>query len=173
MKSVGSLPLAPELEQLYKRWQLLYREFYRERGAPSTRAISIESAGVTHFSEVEFSELSQQLKIQLNAWLNSESFHPIDRKLSRVLDPADEIRVIFETNNDLLRRLPWDLWNFFEDYPKAEMALSVQEYGQVKPQSETTVGSVRILAILGNSAGIDVQADRRLLETLEGAEPIF
>ncbi len=173
MKSVGSLPLAPELEQLYKRWQLLYREFYRERGAPSTRAISIESAGVTHFSEVEFSELSQQLKIQLNAWLNSESFHPIDRKLSRVLDPADEIRVIFETNNDLLRRLPWDLWNFFEDYPKAEMALSVQEYGQVKPQSETAVGSVRILAILGNSTGIDVQADRNLLETLEGAEPIF
>ena len=173
MKSVGSLPPAPELEQLYRHWQLLYREFYRERSAPSTRAISIESAGVTHFSEVEFSDLSQQLKVQLNAWLNSESFHPIDRKLSRVLDSADEIRVIFETNNDLLRRLPWDLWNFFEDYPKAEMALSVQEYGRVKPQSQTAVGAVRILAILGNSAGIDVQADRRLLEALPGAEPVF
>ncbi|MCG8368422.1 MAG: CHASE2 domain-containing protein [Pseudanabaenales cyanobacterium] len=173
MKSMGSLPPAPELGQLYKRWQLLYREFYRERSAPSTRAISIESAGVTHFSEVEFSDLSQQLKIQLNAWLNSESFHPIDRKLSRVLDPADEIRVIFETNNDLLRRLPWDLWNFFEDYPKAEMALSVQEYGRVKSQSQTVVGVVRILAILGNSAGIDVQADRQLLEALPGAEPVF
>jgi CHASE2 domain-containing sensor protein len=173
MKCIGSLPPAPELEQLYKQWQLLYREFYRERSSPSTRTITIEVGGVTHFSEIEFSDLSQQLKIQLNSWFNSESFHSIDRKLSRELDPTDEIRVIIETNDDLLRRLPWHLWNFFEDYPKAEVALSVQEYGHVKLQSQTPAGTVRILAILGNKKDIDLQLDRKLLEELPDISPLF
>jgi CHASE2 domain-containing sensor protein len=89
------------------------------------------------------------------------------------LDSADEIRVIIETNDSLLRRLPWHLWNFFEDYPKAEVALSVQEYGQVKSQSQTPIGTIRILTVLGNSDGIDIQADRKLLEDLPGAETLF
>jgi CHASE2 domain-containing sensor protein len=173
MKCLGSLPPAPELEQLYKHWQLLYREFYRERSASFTRTIMIEMGGVTHFSEIEFSDLSQQLKIQLNRWLNAESFHAIDRKLSRELDPAEDIRVIIETNDDLLRRLPWHLWNFFEDYPKAEIALSVQEYGHAKLQSQTPAGTVRILAILGNKDTIDIQTDRKLLETLPNVSLFF
>ena len=172
LQSRGRLPPAPEIEQLYQRWQLLYREFYRERNSRSQRTIQIESGGVTHFSEVEFRDLTRQLKKQLNAWLDSESYHPIDRKLSRVLDPSDEIRLIIETNNDLLRRLPWHLWNFFEDYPKAEIALSALEYGQVKP-NQTSPGQVRILAILGNSDNIDIGADRRVIEDLPGAAPFF
>ncbi|NDJ21815.1 CHASE2 domain-containing protein [Nostoc sp. B(2019)] len=172
-KFTGGLPPAPEIDQLYRHWQLLYREFYRERSAPSTRAITIEPGGITHFSELEFSDLSQQLKLQLNAWLNSESFLPIDRKLSREIHPSDEVRVIIETNDDSLRRLPWHLWNFFEDYPQAEIALSVQEYERIKPQSQTPVGTVRILAILGNSDGINVLADRKLLEAVPGAVPMF
>ncbi|NJM69378.1 MAG: CHASE2 domain-containing protein [Scytonema sp. RU_4_4] len=172
-KCTGSLPPAPEIDQTYRHWQLLYREFYRERSAPPTRAITIEPSGVTHFSELEFTDLSQRLKLQFNAWLNSESFLPIDRKLSRELDPSDEVRVIIETNDGSLRRLPWHLWNFFEDYPQAEVALSVQEYGRVKPQSQTPVGTIRILAILGNRDGIDLQADRKLLEAVPSAVPMF
>lgn len=172
-KCTGGLPPAPEIDQLYRHWQLLYREFYRERSAPPTRAITIEPGGVTHFSELEFSDLSQRLKLELNAWLNSESFLPVDRKLSRELDPSDEVRVIIETNDDSLRRLPWHLWNFFDDYPQAEIALSVQEYGRVKPQSQTPVDIVRILAVLGNSDGIDLRSDRELLEAVPGTIPMF
>jgi CHASE2 domain-containing sensor protein len=172
-KFTGGLPPAPEIDQLYRHWQLLYCEFYRERSALPTRAITIEPGGVTHFSELEFSDISQRLKLQLNGWLNSESFLPIDRKLSREIHPSDEVRVIIETNDDSLRRLPWHLWNFFEDYPQAEIALSVQEYERIKPQSQTPVGTVRILAILGNRDGINVLADRKLLEAVPGAVPIF
>lgn len=178
----GSLPPAPEIAQLYRNWQLLYREFYRERRSRSaqtqrsslpTREIAIEPGGVTNFSEVEFRHLCQQLKTRLNAWLNSESFHPIDRRLSRELDSADEIRLILATDDELLRRLPWHLWNFFEDYPRAELAISALEYGQVTSQSQTPAGQVRILAILGNSDGIDLQADRQSIEALPGAASSF
>jgi CHASE2 domain-containing sensor protein len=170
MQCRGSLPPAPDLDRLYQNWQLLYREFYREKGS---RAIKVESGGITHFSEVEFRELYQQIETRLNDWLNSELFHPIDRKLSRVLVPTDEIRVIIETNDDLLRRLPWHLWNFFEDYPKAEIALSTLEYGKKEVRLPIKRGKVRILAILGNSDGIDTQVDRQALEVLSGASPLF
>ncbi|MCU0527741.1 MAG: CHASE2 domain-containing protein [Elainella sp. Prado103] len=169
---VGSLPPAPELEYLYHRWQLLYREYYRERGS-ATRAITIATSGITNFSEVEFSDLAQQVKEGLNRWLNSESFHAIDRKLSRAFDPDDEIRVIVETNDPLLRRLPWHLWNFFEDFPQAEVALSVAEYERITRPTKTATGQVRILAILGNSDQIDLQFDRQVLESLPHAAPVF
>lgn len=169
MQYVASLPPAPELEQLYRRWQLLYREFYRERG---TRAITISSIGVTHFSEVEFGDLAQQLRRRLNLWLNSESFHSIDRKLSRLFDPTDAIQVIIETNDLLLRRLPWHLWNFFEDFPQAEVALSVAEYERI-PDRSSRSGKMRVLAVLGNSNQIDLESDRQSIEALPNAAPLF
>lgn len=175
MQYVGSLPPAPDLEQLYRRWQLLYREFYRERaasGLSATRAITISSSGVTHFSEVEFSDLAQQLRWRLNTWLNAESFHSIDRKLSRLFDPTDSIQVMIQTNDPILRRLPWHLWNFFEDFPQAEVALSVAEYERV-PDCPQSKGAVRILAVLGNSHKIDLQSDQQVIEALPNATPMF
>lgn len=169
----GSLPPAPEIAEIYGNWQLLYREFYQELSSRSSRAIEIEPGGVTNFSAVEFSHLAQELKIRLNSWLNGESFHPIDRKLSRELSRNDEIRLVLETDDELLQRLPWHLWNFFEDYPQAEIALSVSEYEHIKPLSEPPTDKVRILAIFGNSDGINLQADRSSLEALPDAAPCF
>jgi CHASE2 domain-containing sensor protein len=174
MQYVGSLPPAPELEQLYRRWQLLYREFYRSHSAnlSATRAITISTSGVTHFSSVEFGDLAQQLRRRLNHWLNAESFHAIDRKLSRLFDPTDPIRVTIQTNDPVLRRLPWHLWNFFEDFPLAEVTLSVAEYERVAARSQGR-DRVRILAVLGDSRQIDLQSDRRAIEALPNADAVF
>ncbi|MBW4468319.1 MAG: CHASE2 domain-containing protein [Pegethrix bostrychoides GSE-TBD4-15B] len=183
MQYLGSLPPAPELAQLYRRWQLLYQEFYRERGTAAdlvgvepdlsaTRAITISTSGVTHFSEVEFSDLAQQLRQQLNIWLNAESFHSIDRKLSRLFDPANPIQVMIQTNDPVLRRLPWHLWNFFEDFPQAEVTLSLAAYERI-PDCPQLTGAVRILALLGDSHKIDIQSDRRVIEALPNAAPLF
>lgn len=168
----GSLPPAPEIERLYRQWKLLYQEFYREQSWHSIREIVIESGGITHFSEVEFDELCQQLIAQLNHWLDTASFHVIDRKLSRILEPTAKIQVIIETNDPVLRRLPWHLWNFFEDYPQAELALSTLEYGRIScPPSSTD--SARILAIFGNDRNLDLQAERNAIENLPNASTVF
>jgi len=66
---------------------------------------------------------------------NSESFRNIDQRLRTQLDSFDEIPSL-ETNDNLLRRLPWQLWNFFEHYPKAEVALSASEYGRTKEHKQ-------------------------------------
>ena len=163
MKFIGSLPAAPALPQLYRDWQLLYSALY-QRLRPR---IEIETSNVTNVSSVGFSELCQRLSNTINAWFNSEPFLNINRHLRTKLDPKEEIRFIIETNDNLLRRLPWHLWNFFEDYPLAEVALSASEYQRPKKSlPKKTQAKVKILAIFGNSKGIDIGKDKTFLEQL-------
>jgi CHASE2 domain-containing sensor protein len=163
MRCTGCLPAAPEIHKLYRSWQLLYEALYC-RLSPR---IEIEVTDVTNVSQIEFKDLCQQLSNKINVWLNSESFRNIEQRLRTQLDPSEEIRFIIETNDNLLRRLPWHLWKFFEDYPQAEVALSAPEYRQ--PNCLLTRKyrkKVRVLAVLGDRTGIDLEQDRMLLSKL-------
>lgn len=164
----GSLPPDLGLAELYRQWQLLYREYYQE-----TRAIEIDNSGVTHFSEIEFRDLCEQLKLRFNAWLSSPSFAPIDRRLSRFLNPDQEIQIIITTDDSQLRRLPWHLWNLLTDYPYAEVVLSSLEYYGGKTPPPTGKGKVRVLAVFGEATAIDLKRDRAEIESLPGAESYF
>ncbi len=171
MKFTGSLPAAPKLPQLYGRWQLLYENLYRLWGwhprSKIDEEIEIDEEDVTNVSAVDFNELCYKLQYNINAWLNSEPFRNIEQQLRTHLDSFEEIRFIIETNDNQLLRLPWHLWNFFEHYPKAEVALSAPEYQRAqKSLTKPTGAKVRILAILGNSQGIDIGKDRVFIERL-------
>ncbi|WP_193199196.1 CHASE2 domain-containing protein [Nostoc sp. MG11] len=163
MEFRGSLPAAPEIPQLYRYWQILYSALYRHYGW-SVR-LEIEDADVTNFSEVEFNDLCQQLSSRINIWLNCEQFRKIDQKLRTQLNPNEEICFMIATRDNLLRRLPWHLWNFFEDYPNAEVAFSPLE-PQRPNKVYTKEKKVKILAIFGTSKGIDISKDKRFLEKL-------
>ncbi|HEY9670251.1 MAG TPA: CHASE2 domain-containing protein [Waterburya sp.] len=179
----GSLPAAPELPELYRRWQLLYQLLYevlypsldwRKRiEIDEEEEIEIDQDDVTNISSVEFSGLCDKLHHRINTWFKSESFRHIDQKLRTKLHPSEEIRVILATEDDQVRRLPWHLWDFFEDYPKAIVGLSTPEVDRVKPLRKNPVSQIRILAILGNSEGIDVEKDRAILEQLPCAQIVF
>lgn len=171
---IGSLPAAPELAALYSQWRSLYTALNQRLNlCRSTLTIEIDDEGVTNISQASLESLSQQLKQALDRWLESESFRKVDRRLRTHLAPTDEIRLIVETEDLLLRRFPWHLWSFFDDYPLAEVALSASEYGRVSRPVHVSTGKVRILAVLGNSEGIDVQHDRALLERLPMADTVF
>lgn len=164
IKLVGSLPPAPKIAELHRSWQLLYEALHlRLDWHPR---IEIEAADVTNVSQIEFSDLCQQLASQMNTWLNSEPFRSIDQSLRTRLNATDEIRLLIETNDRLVQKLPWHLWNFFEHYPKAEIALSGVEYQRSPHVSQSAHRKVRILAILGDSKGINVDQDRLFLAQL-------
>ncbi len=163
MKFTGSLPAAPALPQLYRDWQLLYCALYQRLRL----RLEINTSDVTNVSSADFSDLCQRLSNTINAWFNSEPFRNIDQHLRTKLNSSHEIRVIIETNDNLVRRLPWHLWNFFEHYPLAELALSAPEYQRPKKSCTKKTGTkVRILAIFGNSKGIDIEKDKAFLEQL-------
>lgn len=175
-KFTGRIGVDREVSLLYRRWQQLYEACYKRFRFRRTLEIEIEEDDeTTHFSEEEFRDLSEQLQQQMNVWLERNEFRRIDRQLRSHLDITEEIQVLIETDDDILQRLPWHLWTFFEDFTRAEMALSPPEYqvaGRELPKFSRS--GIRILAILGNGAGIDTNGDRKLLENLpNNAETVF
>ncbi len=163
----GKLPPAPELLQNYSRWQYSYHRLgLRSRlEAPAAQVTNVAFVG-------DCRDAAQELRDRLNAWLQAETFRPIREKWLEQLSPNDEIRVILQGADLPLQRLPWHLWDLLERYTKAELALSAPIYQRISPPPVPR-GKIRILAILGNSAGIDVQADRVLLEQLPDADVSF
>ena len=163
----GSLPPASQLVKLYQNWKKLYL-------ALSVRLswrLDFDEEDITNISQDQLDSFTAQLKQDLNRWLDSQGFSKIERQLRTILMPSETVRVIVETEDEQMRRLPWHLWNFFEDYPQAEVALSTQEHKPPPPRQPREY--VRILAILGNSEGIAVERDRSLLEQLPHAETHF
>ena len=166
VKFEGTLPPAPEIPPLYQRWQSFYEALHNPFGyRQSVRSsIEFEPEAITNVSRAGFRQLCDQLKEEMNQWLNSSGFRTIDQQLRTKLDPGENIRVIIETEDRLLQKLPWHLWHFFDHYDKAEIALSLQEYEHVNGKSATLTDRMRILVVLGYSDGINVQPDRMLLE---------
>ncbi len=177
----GSLPAAPELTQLYRRWQILYNLLYDSlipdltwrQQYESDDEIEIDSEDVTNISSVEFQNLCENLKNQFNTWLNCPTFVNLEQKLRTKLNPCEEIQVIIQTNLDEIRRLPWNLWDFFDDFPNAVLCLSKPDFERLESSYKPLRNKIRILAILGHSENIDIQEDRLILENLPGAETTF
>lgn len=184
---VGSLPPAPTLTESYRIWQATYRALSsrlvlrslattlsNQSANPSEDELEIDPVGVTQVSQKSFDDLSWQLKQVMNNWLDSDGLRMIEQQLRSQLNPADIIRVIFETESGLLRYLPWHCWDFFQDYPHAEMALSQLAYQHREPVDVREHRKhVRILAIVGDSRGIDVEPERQALRALPDAEVTF
>lgn len=170
----GSLPVAENLPKLYEKWRNLYEALNdRFRSRLSAKDfIEFDPEPITNVSRADFRSLSTQLKHEINEWLKSPGFRNIDQQLRMKLDTKENIRIIIETDDPLLQKLPWHLWQFFESYTKAEIALSAQEYERATSAPTKLSRQMRILVVLGHSEGIDIQPDRLMLEDAE-AETVF
>ncbi|AUT00972.1 low-complexity protein [Nostoc sp. CENA543] len=170
-ESHAQLPSASELVLAYYKWQAAY--FHSLQGSlrikfPETQVTNISRREL--FKECD--KLADNLKKQVNLWLNSELFRPIKEQLLEKLDPSESIRILLQTEDSQLRRIPLQIWDFFERYPHAEMALSSTTYER-KEKSISSKPHVSILAVLGDSTGINIQQDKVLLEQLPHAEIKF
>lgn len=179
---IGSLPAAPTLLTLYRDWQLLYRGLCQRLQTLSLPVpaeswaddeLEIVEEAATNVSVASFNAVGQQLVVHFNAWLKANPFRNLDRQLRSHLNPSEEIRVIIETEDAWLRRLPWQQWELFKDYPRAEMALFSPEFKRQGSVPRRLGTNVRILAILGNCQGIDLTQERRFLNSLNDAEVTF
>ncbi|MEO1373834.1 MAG: pentapeptide repeat-containing protein [Cyanobacteria bacterium J06635_10] len=166
MTFTGKLPPEPKIPQFYQQWRQLYRS-QKWFG----RITFDEEDSVTNFSQQELDYYASQLEECLNNWLNSQSFRAIERELRSKLIPTEEVPVIIQTKDIQVQQIPWHLWDFFGHYQQAEVALSLT--GDRKEKIAPPRHQIRILTILGNSTGIDVEADRQVLENLLDAETVF
>ncbi len=174
---LGSLPPAPHLVELCRNWQSNYQSLCDRQQLLSITEdddeLEIDADSVTNVSVSNFNNLCHKLQLDINQWLSSDEYLNISRQLRSHLHQREEIRVMMETNDDLLRRLPWHRYDFYRDYPRAEMALCQSEYKQAKLSQRRNSHKVRILAVLGNSKGIDLEAETRFLLSLPDAEVVL
>ena len=193
----GSLPSASDLAELHRDWKLLYVALYSRLREGLRISFPDSQPQPTNVSEAGFYDLCCQLRVRFNQWLCCEAFRPIERELRTYLSPHQEVQVLIETDHLQLRQFPWHLWDFFQDFRQAELALSNPRFEAVQPSSfngERLVSSinseqrlsgvegsrtvnltqpVRVLAILGNSCGLDLQQEQTFLEQLPQTQLTF
>ncbi|QYX30373.1 nSTAND1 domain-containing NTPase [Sphaerospermopsis torques-reginae] len=152
------LPPLPTLPDIYQDWSNTYRSLDGYRIKPKKDQIT----------NVRFQSLKMEcrthtdiLKQQFITWLQAESFRQIKELCLTQLNTTDEVRIIIRTHETQLRKLPWHLWDLFNYYPHAEVAFSSLSSQRFK---KSTRSHIRILIILGNSEGINVAEDEKLLQ---------
>lgn len=170
IERMASLPPDPSLVLSLEQWQ----QAYRSLGIPS-RIIPQE---IIYGGSVNWQESCQQtaraLRDRFNRWLDAEEFRWVDRCLRESLNLHEPVRMVVRTQDWNVRRLPWHLWNLLEHYTQIEISLSsltVQRFSSSR--TATPDGKVKILAILGNCAGINVETDRNRLQQLPNAAVTF
>jgi uncharacterized protein YjbI with pentapeptide repeats len=163
---IAQLPPAPEISELYCRWQIAYQSLGLHP------RLEFRPSLMGNFSKNDVYILAEELEEKLNQWLNSELFRPISQILREKFMRSDEVPFIVQSENPDVRKLPWHLWDFFKPYRKAEVALSTPFYDRVDKLSPPRT-KLRILSILGDSVGINVEKDRKILENLNNAEIVF
>ncbi|MEM6255231.1 MAG: CHASE2 domain-containing protein [Cyanobacteria bacterium P01_D01_bin.156] len=169
LEAIGSLPPNPGLLQQLQTWQ----DSYRLMDSPSRiQPLEITYVGSLHTVE-SCQQAAKALGEQFKAWLLSPTFSTIDRPLREELNSTDTVRLVIRTTNSHLQHLPWHVWDLIDRYPQLEVALGTPTLKRldVPPGQQSSV--VKILAILGDSSGIDVTADRQLLDAIPGAEVTF
>ena len=176
VETSGYLPSCPDLaDQLQRHWLEKYRRVssFNQRLKPK-RIFSGKFPQSSSNIQACY-DSADELRACLENWFNAETFRPIDRRLREILNRDEAARLLVRTDDPHLQKIPWHLWDLFERYPNVECALSAQQFEHSVQQiaSVNPVAKVRVLAILGHSDGIDVEADRQLLEMLPDAETVF
>jgi WD40 repeat protein len=150
---------APDLVREYEQWQGTCRRLSGNRIKPK---LDLPTSG--KFSDLDdlYSECqraAEQLRNAVNQWFDrSPAGKIIHERLLANLE--DEYRVVICTDNPQARQIPWLLWQGWERYRQLEISIGApytQRSDRIYQQQ------VRILVILGNSDGINIEADREIL----------
>lgn len=155
----GALPPDPVLLHLYEGLRDSYRQqcHLAYRGFRGLEALN----EVTHIS---IRDAALDFTQGLNDWLDySPDFQPIREELLHHLSSTDRVRFVIYTQNPVLQWLPWHLCNLFQRYPYGGVSLSLPRRSHSLPYAPSP-SRVKVLAVLGDSTGIDIQGDLWLLQ---------
>lgn len=165
----GNLPPAPNIKEAVINWRENYHRLIDEN---ASRGIKVKKAEVTNIS---YQETGNRITEEINQWLDCSScseWRKLQNQLRATLNKQDEIHLIIQTSDNTLRQIPWQLWSLFTDYNNSEFALSPLQYKNTQDTKKTD-NVVKILAILGDSTGINTDKDKQLIEQLPGAKITF
>ncbi|NJO40534.1 MAG: ABC transporter substrate-binding protein [Cyanobacteria bacterium CRU_2_1] len=161
------IPVAPHIPVLYENWQGKYNKLGH------LRKIHPVPKQVTHESMIQGCQsATEELENYLRQWFRHDLFQSLrDRILAQAEvkhDNSVPIVIDVDTGNPeqdtLLRKLPWHLWDLFDQLRHAEVVLNAGFNRPIAPLGQ----SVKILAIFGSSeGGLELPQDAAELEQLQ------
>ncbi len=167
----AQVPYPESLSLHFKTWQTAYLQFYRT----ALRA-RVKGGGGLSAPEVDLRSLLVQAEAQfLSAfayWLGSADLLSIRSEIAKAaLNPEalGETVDLFITCEPLeLARFPWESWEMGQEFGSRRpirIARTPANLSQ-QVQSPHQGRQLRILAVLGDDTGLDFQADRAAMESL-------
>lgn len=183
-----TFPASPEMPQLYKQWQDGLRENTRLRltSAGDARLTShlkkceeakraLEDCSQQWFRDGKFDEASISTSRSIKEWL-TENKIPANKPANKTLVRIHLIPTNFDVNkddNDILRKLPWQLWRESLDLGydiNSTFVLSESQNTKKNSHDHNHVlkSPVKILAIFGSDEnGLNQQPEKKKLNQLK------
>ena len=162
----SSLPDCPALITSIKDWRAAYHADVRSRRIKRKEIYANNSSDVNH------RKLTSDLKTHLNNWLSSLEFQPFKDKLFAKLNPKEVVLVGIETDDPELKYVPWHLWSFFDIFSRSDYTLLRPNFsrrdGDFVGRKKDMRSQRNIMAIIGDSTGINTEEDRMIIENIAG-----
>jgi hypothetical protein len=149
--------------------ELGWRTLNRDRN----RGIVIQTVQVGSINQISKCKKSEEaLRTNFNQWLKSSSFQSSREQILPRIKETDTVRFLIKTNDPELKKLPWEDWDFLKQYgDRAGVAFGFETYQRCDRKQIAIQNKIRILAVFGNSEGIDTQSDRDILKNLKSQFP--
>ena len=161
---VGRLPPALELSRTLTEWQQQYARLDNNSRIKPQQIIYDGSLDPRR----QVLTSAKRLQKEFQQWLDSPSFYPVDKHLREELQPSETIRLLVCSDRQKIYQLPWCCWDLLDNYPNLEIAISNLDFKRVAIEpTERKHRKVRILAILGDSQDINLNADCDFLHSLK------
>jgi hypothetical protein len=111
-------------------------------------------------------DLALKLSSEMNAWLNSQGFYRIKEKIQQELKFNDNLQIIVRADDVSICSLPWNCWGFLEKNLNSEISFSLasESYANALSRQPSHLEGLKILAIMGDNEGLDLDKDRWILE---------
>jgi len=180
-EKTGRLSSASGSIAIYKNWQKEYKSLKKSQllARNNNRAIKNITntlSGTSNFKPPlkKCNDLKDELEAEFSTWLSakkSPEFAQINDNMRQDFARNEEMLFFIITDCQELRKLPWHSSNLFKDFQAEPIFSSIDRIET--PQNNNAVNKVRILAILGNSEGIDTDKDRQELKKLPQVEIEF
>jgi CHASE2 domain-containing sensor protein len=175
----GKLSEIPEdIGNFYREWQSIYQNIESSRIKPTAEQPKEPIQDKFWHYRADRQNIEEKLENAINNWLNSnqnEAWNKVRDEIIKRIQKAKEWRkeiiVTIRTEDELLKQLPWHLWDVFDE-SRAEVVCSLgtwQPPQQITPeiQQNSIDRIVNILAIEGGGEDIQAAAEKEIWQSLE------
>jgi hypothetical protein len=188
----ASLPFPPDLPVAYQQWQRAYLNFYTslprlpQASLPADSQLRgrLEGSGRLTPSPIDWQarlvQAEAHLLYEFHRWLRSAELFDIRSELARAADERARAAAIGQDGDAVdvflscfpldIARLPWETWEIGQEFS----ARGSIRFTRTPVTVRTAAGAeraphrshLRVLAILGDSTGLNFQGDREAVRSL-------